>query len=121
MKCSIICARSSVNNFFRLKIVDADEKFTYSKIVAIRFDGNNNALQIFPNPAEDILHVQVTGSNEKAILQIIDQSGRKVKEERIILNGTSSFSIDIEELSKGAYNLLLKSSTLNEHQKFIKQ
>lgn len=108
-------------DFYRLKMTDADGKFTYSKIVAIRFDGKNSALQIFPNPAKDILHVQVTGSNGKAILQIIDVNGRKVEEQRINLNGTTSVAIDINDLPKGTYNLLLKSSTLNEHEKFIKQ
>lgn len=108
-------------NFYRLKMVDADAKFTYSKTVALRFDGSNNALQIFPNPAKDILHVQVTGSNENAVLQIVDLTGRKLKEQRINVDGTTSVSVDINDLPKGMYNLLLKTNSKTEHQKFVKQ
>ncbi len=108
-------------NFYRLKMVDADGKFTYSKIVAVRFFGNSNALQIFPNPAKDILHVQVTGSNDNALLQITDMAGRKLKEQKIALNGTTSVSVDINYLPKGMYTLILKTNSKTEHQKFVKQ
>jgi hypothetical protein len=101
-------------------MVDADAKFTYSKILAVRFDGNNS-LQIFPNPAKDILHVQVTGSNENALLQIIDATGRKVKEQKISIDGATSVSVDITDLSKGMYHLLFKTNLKTEHQKFVKQ
>lgn len=110
----------SGTNFYRLKMVDADGRFTYSKTVAIRVDGNSNALQIFPNPAKGILHVQVPGSNENAMLIITDMTGRKVKQQKINGSGNTSFSIDIDDLPKGTYNLLLKGKSLNEHQKFVK-
>lgn len=107
--------------FYRLKMVDVDGRFTYSKIVAIKMDGKTITLQIAPNPAKNILNVQVNGGNENATLQIIDITGRKVKEEKINLNGNTSVSIDINNLQKGTYNLVLKSKTKNEQKKFIKE
>ncbi len=110
-------------NYYRLKMTDADGKFTYSKIVAVKMDGKSSTLQIYPNPAKNILNVQVNGNdlNEDATLQIIDISGRKVKEERINLKGRASVSIDITGLSKGTYNVLLKGRSLNEQEKFVKE
>jgi trimeric autotransporter adhesin len=108
-------------NFYRLKIIDADGKFTYSKIVAIKMDDKNITLQIFPNPAKNLLNVQVNGNNESITLQIIDMTGRKVKEEKIQLNGNTSVSVDINNLPKGTYNLLLKSKSINEQKKFVKE
>ena len=108
-------------DFYRLKMIDADGKFTYSKVVAIKMDSRNVRLQIFPNPARNILNIQVNGFNENAVLQIIDITGRKVKEEKISLNGTTSVSVDINNLSKGTYNLLLKGNSINEQKKFVKE
>jgi hypothetical protein len=47
--------------------------------------------------------------NEMATIQIVDATGRKMKEEKITLNGNASVSIDINNLKKGTYILLLRS------------
>jgi hypothetical protein len=108
-------------NFYRLKMIDLDGKFTYSKTVTVKMEGSNTTLQLFPNPAKNILNVQINAGNEKATIQIIDMSGRKVKEEKITLNGTTTVSVDINNLPKGTYNLLLKGSSINEQKKFVKE
>jgi hypothetical protein len=81
---------------------------------------SKNSLQIFPNPAEDILYVQLNGRNETATLQITDALGRRLNEEKISLNGSTSFSVDIKDLPKGVYHLLLRSSTGLYQHKFLK-
>ncbi len=87
----------------------------------IAIDDLNTTLQIFPNPAKDILNVQVIGSNESATIQIIDRTGRKVREGKITLNGNTTFPVDINNLPKGTYTLLLKNKSLNEQKKFVKE
>ena len=57
-------------DFYRLKMIDADDKFTYSNIVAVKINAVNK-LQIFPNPAAAILFVEASGNNENAIVQIL--------------------------------------------------
>ena len=107
-------------NYYRLKMVDVDGKYIYSKVLVIKIDGKS-ILQIFPNPAKNILYIQASGENEKATVQIIDVTGRKVKEEKFTLNGTTSFSIDISGLPQGIYNLLLHRQLTTDQQKFVKQ
>ena len=107
-------------NFYRLKIIDNDEKFSYSKIVEVSIPLKKN-LQIFPNPAQDILYVEASGDNENAAVQIFDASGRKVREEKIVLNGTVYFSLHIKNMPKGIYNLILKKQYTMERQKFVKE
>lgn len=106
-------------NFYRLKMIDAGEKFVYSKIVAVKKD-DKKSLQLFPNPAKDILYVQASGENENALIQIFDLSGRIVKEQKIVLNGNSSLSLDISNLPKNIYNLILKRNAKIEQQRFVK-
>jgi len=108
-------------NFYRLKMVDRDGKFTYSNIIAVIIDGKNISFQIFPNPARNILFVQVNGENENATIQIIDATGKKLKEQKVTLNGNTSLSFDIKNLPKGMYNLLLLKKNKTEFLKFIKE
>ena len=69
-------------------MIDADGKFTYSKIVVMKMNRKNTGFAIFPNPVKNILTVKVNGVNENAILLVMDMNGRKVKEEKISLNET---------------------------------
>ena len=108
-------------NFYRLKMVDRDGKFTYSNIIAVIIDGKNISFQIFPNPARNILFVQVNGENENATIQIIDATGKKLKEQKVTLNGNTSLSFDIKNLPKGMYNLLLLKKNKTKFLKFIKE
>ena len=107
-------------NFYRLKIFDIDDKFTYSNIVAVKIN-TDNKLQVFPNPADRILFAEATGNNESAIVQIVDEGGRKLKEMKISLNGVTSFSIDISTLPGGIYNLILNRNEKTEVRRFIKR
>ncbi len=106
-------------NFYRLKMIDTDGKFAYSSIVAVKKE-DKNSLQLFPNPAKNILYLQVSGENENAWIQILDLSGRIVKDQKIILNGNSLLSLDISELPKSIYTLILKRKEKQERHQFVK-
>ena len=107
-------------HFYRLKMVDADDKFSHSKVVAV----NMNAIsypQIFPNPANNILFVQASGENENASFQIVDITGKKLREEKIVVNGTISISIDISNIPRGTYTFILQRKFTIEQQRFLKR
>ncbi len=104
--------------FYRLKLVDRDERFTYSKIIAVK-DDKGKSLIVFPNPAKDILFVQVSRENEHASIQVLDATGRKIKEEKV--DGNISISINIKDIPAGICTLVLKNQLKTEQQRFIKQ
>ncbi|MEO6327838.1 MAG: T9SS type A sorting domain-containing protein [Ginsengibacter sp.] len=107
-------------NFYRLKMIDVDGKFTYSNTIAVKINADNT-LRIFPNPAKRILFATATATNnEVAVIRIVDQSGRKLKEMHVALKGKTSFSIDITNLISGVYNLILCKKEKTEVQTFIK-
>ncbi len=107
-------------NFYRLRIVNEDGKFKYSKVVEATID-RLFSLQIFPNPARDILFVQASGDNEKAAFQIMDVTGKKLKQGEITLQENTSFSIPINNLSNGIYILQLNTREGIETRKFVKK
>lgn len=93
---------SSVN-YYRLKMIDDDGGFTYSKIVTIKFD-IGSAFSIFPNPVRDALNVQMQLPAGTIVLQIMDALGRQLQEVSIQSTGAVfSTSLDVSSLPKGLY------------------
>ena len=109
-------------NFYRLKMVDIGGRFTYSNIVAVKFNSNSKEITLFPNPVQKQLQVQIPPAiSGQALLQIQDISGRVLKEQSIQLNNALySTSIDTDELAKGLYILVLKHGNEKQTKKFIK-
>ena len=67
------------NNYYRLKIVDIDGKFVYSKIVVINFSsGSGSGISIYPNPAHGSFRVlfrnMLPGRYEMNLLNAIGQT-----------------------------------------------
>ena len=107
--------------YYRIKETDIDGAYVYSNIVLLHSKKVSDNFVIFPNPASNILYVQASGENEKASFQIFDIDGRKLREGNITLNGNTLFSISINELSKGIYNLELHTKAKIETRRFIKK
>jgi len=106
--------------FYRLKMIDIDGKFTYSSTVSVKRTENSAVLLVTPIPAKDILYVQAKGS-EQTTIQIADVNGRILQQQKISLNGTTSFSVNIQSLPAGSYYLILKGRTTNQVQQFLKK
>ena len=109
-------------NFYRLKMIDASGRLTYSDIVAVKFNSSSKEITVFPNPAQKELQVQIPATiSGEAVLQVQDISGRILKEQTIQLNNSLfSTSINTTDLSKGIYLLVLRHGDEKETKKFIK-
>lgn len=65
-------------NYYRLKQIDFDGTYDYSKVVAIEMKAPNSVV-VFPNPAQDKLYVQYKHSDKNAMPpSLYDALGRKV-------------------------------------------
>lgn len=98
----------SGTSFYRLKILDKDGRFNFSKTIAVK-RANDFDMLLFPNPAKNILFVQLKGEKGIAILKLIDITGKTVKENSVNVNSNSFFSINIEEIPKGIYQFSIKT------------
>ena len=103
-------------NFYRLKQISFDSKFTYSPVKIIEFN-NIISVKIFPNPANDVFHLRINMSVQNALLKIINAKGQLVKQ-IIITSGNST--IPIKNLSPGIYSgeILHNAGTIKFH--FVK-
>jgi hypothetical protein len=104
-------------SYYRLKLVDLDGSSTYSKVVAIRWD-KNSFITLFPNPAKDVVNVQLGMPAGTVSLQIVDALGRTVRNMRLTSSGsTLSVAIDVSGFARGSYYIHAGGETL----RFIKQ
>jgi Secretion system C-terminal sorting domain len=84
-------------NFYRLKIVAADGKFTYSNILPIKSQGIHSFV-LSPNPAKNF--VTISGTDKPGIMTILDANGKNVL---TISIGVLSTKINISNLPGGVY------------------
>lgn len=94
-------------NLYRLKMVDNDETFTYSRIRSIRFDASPSDLSVYPNPSSDKLNI-TDYANVKEML-ISDLNGRSVYQSTSFSTGNGT--VDIKDLAQGMY--IVKITRLN--------
>jgi hypothetical protein len=117
-KYSFIDNSPNVVNYYRLKEVDLDGKYVYSKILEAQLSSVQE-LNILGNPVRNVLQIQITNSlSQKNYLSIFDFSGRRLKTFNVE-NGVQN--IDISFLTSGTYFLQLIDANGNFFEKaFVK-
>ncbi|MEO8772421.1 MAG: T9SS type A sorting domain-containing protein [Ferruginibacter sp.] len=108
--------------YYRLKIVDIDGKYGFSKIVAIKLSGslNVNDFSVYPNPFISDIRVSVTSaSDEMATFRIISFDGKEMLTRKVSLQTGDNIVVltNFGNIAKGNYILEVTTST----DKFIKK
>ncbi len=114
-------ALAATTIYYRLKSIDIDGSFEYSKIIPINLKKTNELL-VFPNPAKDNVNVQATSTaNTKATVSIVDATGKLVSQKNIqLLKGKNIFQIDISTLQNGQYHLRINETSVSYEKAFLK-
>ena len=109
-------------NYYRLKQIDIDGRFTYSSIVSVKFDKEDIAsFSFFPNPASNVLKVNIgLVENENASIRLINSVGQTIIFKTINkLNASSTLSFDISNVASGNYYLEIKDGTNRSIEKVV--
>ncbi len=106
-------------NFYRLKQVDIDGKFTYSNILRMLFENVGKSLNIYPNPATQFVQFDFSGKQKTVLVNLFDAQGRHVQTST--LANQSPLQLNIEKLAKGKYLIQLSDGEIVESGSFIKQ
>jgi serine protease AprX len=101
-------------NYYRLKQVDKDGTFEYSNIIVLK-NVKTQTVKIGPNPTKGFFSVDLESEQDDILdLKIINISGQMIKTLNVnVLQGKNYFSINLEDLPKGAYNFLIESERKN--------
>jgi len=109
-------------NYFRLKTVDKDGFVTYSEIRKVIF-WKNSTLEIFPNPAKDILNIAFTNdlANKPAIVKIFSADGKLLIQQKYMLANAIE-TINVNKLLNGNYLLMIEGNgkVINRQLQIIK-
>lgn len=110
---------SSGVSYYRLKMIDQDNSYAYSRVISITIKDSTKPLfltEIFPNPATDIIRIKTSEWKEVHKLEVFDVTGRIVMH---ITNPTDP-SIIVSSLNNGTYILrLIKQNGETALNKFI--
>lgn len=113
---SYLHLQPSTMNYYRLKIMDTDGKFRFSKIVFVSGlnEGNNGEFTIYPNPAGQQFTIWSNHDDRvDARFVLYDRIGRKVHEQ--ILTGQET-KVLLDGLLPGIYVLrICKGNTVTVH------
>ena len=77
-------------------------------------------LDVYPNPAIDIVNIKLNTLDEDADLEIYNMLGKVVMKKSYDLNA-ESLSIDISEFATGVYILKVSNSESTSYKRFIKK
>lgn len=110
------------NNFYRLKIMDANGSFAYSPIVKLNFTGKGS-IRVYPSITHGELHVELNAARQEAsTVMVLDLTGRVLLSKQMqVMAGYNRIDLTVNNLPAGEY--LLKFMSTNDHSitKFIKR
>lgn len=105
-------------NVYRLKIVDEDRTFSYSKVLSVY--GEKEAGLVLLSNAVNGLKVRLNGEGA-VLLNLVDALGRTHLHESISINGTVTRQLDTRSLPPGQYFLTMQAKDYKETKTFFRQ
>ncbi|NIJ53806.1 T9SS type A sorting domain-containing protein [Dyadobacter arcticus] len=106
---------AAVENLYKMKMVDLDGAFAFSKIVSVRMNGTD-ALNVFPNPATD--EVSITSKIPIVSYQLLAANGEIIRKKTKI----KTVQLELRNLAIPAGLYILKMTLENgevEHRKLV--
>ena len=70
--------QSSSTLYYRLKMVDLNRDFTYSKVITITLKPSGYTVALYPNPIHDILKVRLTLSKAEQVQILVTDINRRI-------------------------------------------
>jgi uncharacterized repeat protein (TIGR01451 family) len=102
--------------YYRLKIIDKDGKYSFSKIIALKINGNNTNehFNVYPNPFYSDIKIELMGARkETGMIRFITFEGKEVLRRIVeVEKGTNIIVLkDLNYLPRGNYILEMTTST----------
>lgn len=96
------------SNYYRLKIIDNDKQFSYSKVVKLSNSKNNFSILLAPNPANDYLSIKFSEAlkTDQSIVKVISNNGQVIMLDKL-KHGTLQHNLNLTQISSGAYYILV--------------
>lgn len=108
-------------NYYRIKMVDIDGKFTYSDIRKVNIVQNNAPTAVFPNPATNVVNIQVSNTQASSYnYRLFTVNGQLITSGTAQVSaGTQTIKLNIVNSTyKGILLIQLNKSSSNQSETF---
>ena len=112
-----------IESYYRLKIIDYDESFEYSKVILLRnYNAEEGDVLVYPIPAHNNITLGFrTSHSEEMTVDIRDINGRLVWHQKFdAVKGNNIRDFDISNLAMGFYYLSVYGESVNMNARIIK-
>ncbi|MEM7509507.1 MAG: hypothetical protein AAF388_01160 [Bacteroidota bacterium] len=115
---------STGRNLYRLKQVDFDGAFSFSRIITASFQVSKPEISVFPHPVLDQSQIDVLGflRGEAVLIMVENLLGQTIISKQITVgtNGAASLSLS-NEVGAGTYLIRASSQAIRLHKKVVIQ
>lgn len=98
-------------NYYRLKQTDFDGTFTYSEVVSVVVEMNEN-VQVYPNPAHESFTIKASFELDPALIRLFDQVGKQVTVVTQPGSNRNQLQVDSSLLTPGLYLLQVSNGLM---------
>ena len=105
-------------NFYRLKMVDKDDKSTVSRIIKVVFE-KQVVVTFAPNPAKNNLVINVIQAKEPVTIQLLDARGQAVRQRVSPAGNNQPVIFNLAGIAKGLYVLKMTTSQSIQAEKVV--
>ncbi|GAB2794500.1 hypothetical protein HNQ93_003885 [Hymenobacter luteus] len=103
-------------SYYRLKQIDFDGTVSLSQPVVINFLRSGD-VNMYPNPVEDILTIELGGATEGVTVTITDSNGRLIRSQKLGANGT----LNMGDLGTGTYMVTVGEGNSKVTRRIVKK
>jgi Beta-propeller repeat len=98
-------------NYYRLKMIDRDGQYTFSKIIRISTTLASVVIAAFPNPVIDLLKLDIRAmKNETVLFKLHSADGKLVSSRSFnIIKGSNQFNWNLSSVPAGKYFIVSNS------------
>jgi hypothetical protein len=111
-------------NYYRLKMVDADGQYKYSGIITIRTTTKAFTVNASPNPFTDHVIVTINSNTDEAVsLRLFNSEGKLVwrKTTLVTAGANTQYFNDLQSLPRGIYYLKINRAGADNEFKLLKR
>jgi len=106
--------------YYRLKSVDNNGSYSYSDVINVNRDCDKRKISLYPNPAADVLTVDVINSDVSSSIEAIgvlyNSVGKEVGRYNIL---NDKNYLDVSKQPSGAYVLKISGNDVNENYQVV--
>lgn len=117
-------APSKPESYYRIKIVEDNGNYSYSKTVKLSFSGLSVSVDnLYPSVCTNTVNLLISSSRSTQLqITVVDLAGRTTSTQPVVVGaGTKVYSLDVSRLAKGQYFLVMNGTQQVQTGKFIKQ